>query len=167
MIELRLLLLQRKWWIVDYLLHIVHSFDEPPHVETNQFLNDVQALYGCLLSVVLRYWGGDFRRYDISVAVVAAVVVAVAAVVGAAQTVAVAAVAAAAAAAAAVGDGDGDGDDDVGMVVGAGWPVVDKERTTIDVFASIPHHSLVVRTDHHRTIRSACSETFQQAPRAL
>ena len=161
MIELRLLLLQRKWWIVDYLLHIVHSFDEPPHVETNQFLNDVQALYGCLLSVVLRYWGGDFRRYDISVAVVAAVVVAVAAVVGAAQAVAVAA--AAAAAAAAVGDGD----DDVGMVVGAGWPVVDKERTTIDVFASIPHHSLVVRTDHHRMIRSACSETFQQAPRAL
>ena len=154
MIELRLLLLQRKWWIVDYLLHIVHSFDEPPHVETNQFLNDVQVLYGCLLSVVLRYWGGDFRRYDRSVAVVAAVVVAVAAVVGAAQAVA---------AAAAVGDGD----DVVGMVVGAGWPVVDKERTTIDVFASIPHHSLVVRTDHHRTIRSACSETFQQAPRAL
>lgn len=155
MIELRLLLLQRKWWIVDYLLHIVHSFDEPPHVETNQFLNDVQALYGCLWSVVLRYWGGDFRRYDRSVAVVAAVVVAVAAVVGAAQAVA--------GAAAAVDDGD----DDVGMVVGAGWPVVDKERTTIDVFASIPHHSLVVRTDHHRTIRSACSETFQQAPRAL
>ena len=154
MIELRLLLLQRKWWIVDCLWHIVHSFDEPPHVETNQFLNDVQVLYGCLLSVVLRYWGGDFRRYDRSVAVVAAVVVAVAAVVGAAQAVA---------AAAAVGDGD----DVVGMVVGAGWPVVDKERTTIDVFASIPHHSLVVRTDHHRTIRSACSETFQQAPRAL